>query len=283
MGLHPEGAALRTRARKTRPKPSAVRGLARRLRCLRCLRAAPRPHTAPHAACTRARRANARRANACLQCRRSRASALPQVYGILCAQMTLTTLVCSMVMYDARSAEYIFAHPSVQLLSFVLPMLGLFPLYVYRQSHPTNLVLLGLWTGALSVGIGICCAMYPSVVVLQALVLTAAITLSLTAYTFWATNNGKEFDFMGPWLFSTLVALIVVSLLGLFLPMGSGMQLLLAFVGAVLFSACACWLCWLAAASLDAMKLSLCALTRVRDACALTRRCRASCARRHRV
>ena len=45
---------------------------------------------------------------------------------------------------------------------------------------------------------------------------------------------------MGPWLFSSLVALVCVSLLALFFPMGSGMQLLLAFFGAVLFSACAC-------------------------------------------
>ena len=153
--------------------------------------------------------------------------------------MTLTTLVCSLVMFDNTVAEYVFAHPSVQLLSLILPMLGLIPLYIYRQSHPLNLVLLGLWTGTLSIGIGLVCAVYPSIVVLEALILTAAITLSLTAYTFWATGQGKEFDFMGPWLFSTLVALIVVSLLGLFLPMGSGMQLLLAFVGAVLFSACA--------------------------------------------
>ena len=83
------------------------------------------------------------------------------------------------------------------------------------------------------------CATYPSVVVLQALLLTAAITLALTGYTFWATHNGKEFDFLGPWLFSTLVALVVVSLLAMFLPLGSGAQLALAFVGAVLFSACA--------------------------------------------
>ncbi len=116
---------------------------------------------------------------------------------------------------------------------------GLIPLYIYRQSHPLNLALLALWTGTLSVGIGLVCATYPSVVVLQALLLTAAITLALTGYTFWATHNGKEFDFLGPWLFSTLVALVVVSLLAMFLPLGSGAQLALAFVGAVLFSACA--------------------------------------------
>jgi hypothetical protein len=116
---------------------------------------------------------------------------------------------------------------------------GLIPLYIYRQSHPLNLALLAVWTATLSVGIGLVCATYPSVVVLQALLLTAAITLALTGYTFWATHNGKEFDFLGPWLFSTLVALVVVSLLAMFFPLGSGAQLAMAFIGAVLFSACA--------------------------------------------
>ena len=55
---------------------------------------------------------------------------------------------------------------------------------MYRQSHPLNLVLLGAWTATLSIGIGLVCAMYPSVVVLQALILTAAITVGLTGATF---------------------------------------------------------------------------------------------------
>ena len=38
--------------------------------------------------------------------------------------------------------------------------------------------------------------MYPSIIVLEALVLTAGITVGLTVYTFWATAQGKEFDFM---------------------------------------------------------------------------------------
>jgi hypothetical protein len=38
---------------------------------------------------------------------------------------------------------------------------------------------------------------------------------------------------------SCLFALVAVSIIGLFFPMGSAFQLLLAFFGAVLFSACA--------------------------------------------
>ena len=159
------------------------------------------------------------------------------MYGILCAQLLLTAAVCSSVMFDSTVADYVFAHPSIQLVSLLLPLVGLIPLYIYRQSHPLNLVLLGLWTGTLSVGVGTVCAMYPSIVVLQALVLTAAITVGLTGYTFYATRAGREFDFLGPWLFSSLVCLVVVSLIAMFFPASAGMQLVLAFVGAMLFSA----------------------------------------------
>lgn len=162
---------------------------------------------------------------------------LLQVYGILAFQMLLTAAVCSTVMFDKTVTLYVYAHPFVQVLCFVLPLVGLLPLYCYRTHHPLNLALLGIWTATLATGIGIFCAMFPSIVVLQALTLTAGITVSLTAYTFWATSSGRDFDFLGPWLFSSLVALLLVSCLALFFPMGAGWQLGLAFVGAVLFSA----------------------------------------------
>lgn len=46
---------------------------------------------------------------------------------------------------------------------------------------------------------------------LEALFLTALITVSLTAYTFWAAKRGHDFEFLGPSLFTALLALIGVS------------------------------------------------------------------------
>jgi FtsH-binding integral membrane protein len=151
--------------------------------------------------------------------------------------MCLTTVVCSTIMFDTRVAEVLFAHPAIQILSLICPLVLLIPLYIYRHSHPLNLALLGIWTASLSVGVGIMCAMFPSVVVLQALILTAAITIGLTAYTFYAVANGKDFDFMGPWLFSMLFGLIAFSLLALFIPIGNVGQLVLAGIGAAIFCA----------------------------------------------
>ena len=68
-------------------------------------------------------------------------------------------------------------------------------------------------------------------------VLTAGITVGLTLYTFWAVHQGREFDFMGPWLFSCLFGLVVFGLVAMFFPMGPVGQFIWAFLGAILFSA----------------------------------------------
>ena len=57
-------------------------------------------------------------------------------------------------------------------------------------------------TAAMSVGVGTACTLYEPFVVLEALVLTASITLSLTAYTFYAARKGQSFQKLGPMLFS---------------------------------------------------------------------------------
>ena len=58
---------------------------------------------------------------------------------------------------------------------------GLIPLWCYRQQHPLNLILLGGWTVTMSIGVGMVCATYPSVIVLEALLLTAGITVRARA------------------------------------------------------------------------------------------------------
>eukprot|EP00494_Astrolonche_serrata_P020209 UN20427 len=82
------------------------------------------------------------------------------------------------------------------------------PLYIYQHRHPHNLAILGLFTLCLSFSIGVACANTEGTIVLQALVLTSAVVVSLTAYTFWAAKKGKEFSYLGPFLFSALTILV---------------------------------------------------------------------------
>lgn len=51
-------------------------------------------------------------------------------------------------------------------------------------------------------GVGTACTVYEPVVVLEALSLTAAIVLGLTAYTFHAASKGYSFQRLGPFLFA---------------------------------------------------------------------------------
>ncbi|KAL5995833.1 hypothetical protein ACLOJK_025904 [Asimina triloba] len=48
-------------------------------------------------------------------------------------------------------------------------------------------------------------------IVLEALILTSAVVSSLTGYTFWAAKKGKDFSYIGPFLFAGLTLLIVTS------------------------------------------------------------------------
>lgn len=122
----------------------------------------------------------------------------------------------------------------------------IWPLHIYHQKHPINLILLALFTISLSFTVGVSCAMTEGLylfpfhincflsmnfvsalvtisfffvclrvlsgrIVLQALILTLSVVGSLTAYTFWAAKKGKDFSFLGPILFTSLIILVVTS------------------------------------------------------------------------
>ncbi len=51
--------------------------------------------------------------------------------------------------------------------------------------------------------------MDPAAIVLEALLLTAIVVVSLTAYTYWAAKRGHDFSFLGPILFTSLVIVVM--------------------------------------------------------------------------
>lgn len=128
-----------------------------------------------------------------------RMSFIKKVYGIVAAQLTLTTIVTVLMMTSeamrkfAREAvvlqvrirfflsilkKFCLLSPSIQLSEFQRPppqqfgmMLGSFilliPLYIYRNSHPRNMYILGTFTFTMSWAVGIICTAYNSGVVLE--------------------------------------------------------------------------------------------------------------------
>lgn len=111
----------------------------------------------------------------------------------MACQLVLTALVATVVVLNSGLRNFLAGSMAVQLMLMLLTLLGLVPLYIYRHNHPKNLIFLGLWTAAMSLSLGVAVSFYQTAIVLEAVVLTAAIVIALTAYTFYATAKGVEF------------------------------------------------------------------------------------------
>jgi FtsH-binding integral membrane protein len=176
-----------------------------------------------------------------------------QVYGIISVQLVLTTIVAAAVVLNANVQHFLLQNVGIQIALLLVSILALIPLYIWRHSHPHNLVLLGVWTCLFSgreppanhelthackdaswccpvpprikpsvvpvvghhscraVTVGMACSFYQPVIVLEALFLTAAVVLGLTAYTFHATRRGTDLTFMGEQAVAAPAAACLVS------------------------------------------------------------------------
>jgi len=158
-----------------------------------------------------------------------------KVYGILSAQLLLTTAVAGFVMFTPGLKETLAATPGLMTVTSLLPLVGMIPLYCYRNSHPLNLVYLGLWTLCISTTVGMICTQYSGLIVFQALLITAVVTLALTVYTFVGVKKGQDYGYMGPMLFAGLSCLVLWGFLQMFFPASEGTRLY-ALIGAAIFS-----------------------------------------------
>lgn len=50
-------------------------------------------------------------------------------------------------------------------------------------------------------------------VILESVILTSVVVVSLTLYTFWAARRGHDFNFLGPFLFGAIMVLMVFALI----------------------------------------------------------------------
>uniref|UniRef100_A0A453GLA8 BI1-like protein n=1 Tax=Aegilops tauschii subsp. strangulata TaxID=200361 RepID=A0A453GLA8_AEGTS len=84
-----------------------------------------------------------------------------KIYVILSLQLLLTAVVAAVVV-KVRAIPHFFvssyAGLGVYIFILIFPFIVLFPLYCYRQKHPVNLLLLGVFTVAISFAVGMTCA-----------------------------------------------------------------------------------------------------------------------------
>ncbi|XP_041022825.1 protein LIFEGUARD 4-like isoform X2 [Juglans microcarpa x Juglans regia] len=56
-------------------------------------------------------------------------------------------------------------------------------------------------------------------VILESVILTTVVVMSLTLYTFWAARRGHDFNFLGPFLFGAVLVLMVFAMIQIFFPL----------------------------------------------------------------
>ncbi|XP_075506750.1 BI1-like protein [Primulina tabacum] len=159
-----------------------------------------------------------------------------KVYGILAAQIVLTTAVSAVTVLYLPINDLLRGSSALLLFLLFTPFVLLWPLFVYQQKHPLNFIFLGLFTASLSITVGVSCANTEGRIVLEALILTSAVVSALTGYTFWASKKGKDFSFMGPILFTSLFVLVLTGFIQMFFPFGSTSVAIYSAMGAIIFS-----------------------------------------------
>ncbi|KAL6217295.1 hypothetical protein ACLB2K_010512 [Fragaria x ananassa] len=191
-----------------------------------------------------------------------------KVYAILTFQILLTIPVAATVFFYPAIAVFLietwlgwFLKNTIIITSLVV----LVAMIAYSKQHPLNYMLLGAFTICEALMVGVSCAFISGTsllvplyliikrrhrpprapiralavifgkVVLEAAILTAAIFLGLTLYTFWGARRGHDFNFLGPFLFASLLALLVFGVIQIFLPLGKTSHMIIGIVGILVF------------------------------------------------
>lgn len=157
---------------------------------------------------------------------------LRKVYGILTAQIFLTTIVAALFMMNEATAKFVQTNQWMLLVAFIGTIGMLMALMVKRLETPTNYILLAGFTVFEAYSVGVVVTFYQVHSVIEAFILTFAVTVSLTAYTL---QSKRDFSSWGAGLFSALWILIIAGILQLFFP-ATMMDKAIAVAGAIIFS-----------------------------------------------
>ncbi|XP_067906577.1 protein lifeguard 4 [Heterodontus francisci] len=156
---------------------------------------------------------------------------LRKVYSILSVQIILTTVTSAVFMYSDAIKDVVHASPVLVLVA-CLGSLGLIiALAIYRHQYPINLYLLFAFTLLEACTVATAVTFYDYSVVLQAFVLTTAVFIALTLYTF---QSKRDFSKYGAGLFACLWILILAGFLRVFFSSDT-VEVVFASAGALLF------------------------------------------------
>eukprot|EP00325_Prymnesiales_sp_UTEX-LB-985_P000402 CAMPEP_0174708178 /NCGR_PEP_ID=MMETSP1094-20130205/10497_1 /TAXON_ID=156173 /ORGANISM="Chrysochromulina brevifilum, Strain UTEX LB 985" /LENGTH=324 /DNA_ID=CAMNT_0015906691 /DNA_START=32 /DNA_END=1006 /DNA_ORIENTATION=- len=138
---------------------------------------------------------------------------ITKVYAILCVQLAITVAISFVMMqfggYDL--ARWVMTDGYwTRNASFIASIAVLIGLMCYKNKHPLNIILLGVFTCFMSYLIGLTCTFYAAagmgVLVVEAFAITSIIFIALTAF---AMYSKIDFSFLGMILPCLLLILIV--------------------------------------------------------------------------
>jgi len=147
-----------------------------------------------------------------------RSGFIRKVYGIVCMQLLLTTLVAGQVstVFKGMEKSHAVVYAQVASVLSLVVMCAMMCCKNAMQSFPTNYLLLFGFTFFESIVIGFICSTHSQSVVLLSFFLTGLIVGCLTLY---ATFTGSDFTQMGDMLFAGLIGLCIagfgVTLMGM--------------------------------------------------------------------
>ncbi|KAF9677632.1 hypothetical protein SADUNF_Sadunf08G0127800 [Salix dunnii] len=162
-----------------------------------------------------------------------------KVYVILALQLLLTVGVAATVVFVRPIPNFILHTTpglAIYIVFLVLTLILLWPLHVYSKRHPWNYFFMALFTICIAFAVGLSCALTKGRIVLEAAILTSVVVIGLTLYTFWASKRGQDFSFLGPFLFSAVLVLIVFGLIQFLFPFGKWSLMIYGCLGAIVFS-----------------------------------------------
>ncbi|CAH9073876.1 unnamed protein product [Cuscuta europaea] len=165
-------------------------------------------------------------------------SFIRKVYSIVAIQLLLSVAVGAVVVSNHHISRFFTttgAGLALYIVLIITPFIVLCPLQYYYQKHPYNYILLGIFTVALSSAVGLTCAYTSGKVILESAILTAAVVVALTLYTFWAARRGHDFNFLGPFLFGAIMVLMLFSLIQVFFPLGKISVMIYGCLASIIF------------------------------------------------
>ncbi|KAL8852706.1 MAG: hypothetical protein Q9221_002466 [Calogaya cf. arnoldii] len=157
-----------------------------------------------------------------------------KVYSILTVQIFATMALSSVSFWSSGYKNWIQSNQWMMWVSLFGAIGFMLLTFWKRKSYPTNLLFLGGFTALEAYSISVIVSFYNSKIVLEALIITAAIFVALTVF---ACQSKYDFTSWMPYLFGALWVLIIFGFMSAFFPYNSKVELGYGVVAALIFSA----------------------------------------------